>query len=64
MNMRDLIPWGRNQQTTQSRYREEGDRDQSFHVSPVSDQTTAFRMLSKPECIRRWSFDAGGRMTN
>jgi len=31
MNMRDLIPWGRNQQTTPSRYREEGDPFMTLH---------------------------------
>jgi HSP20 family protein len=31
MNMRDLIPWGRNQQTTPSRYGEEGDPFMTLH---------------------------------
>ncbi len=31
MNMRDLIPWGRNQPTTPSRYREEGDPFMTLH---------------------------------
>jgi HSP20 family protein len=31
MNMRDLIPWSRNQQTTPSRYREEGDPFMTLH---------------------------------
>ena len=31
MNMRDLIPWGRNQLTTPSRYREEGDTFMTLH---------------------------------
>ncbi|MBO1905742.1 Hsp20/alpha crystallin family protein [Microvirga sp. 3-52] len=31
MNMRDLIPWGRNQQTTPSRYRDEGDPFLTLH---------------------------------
>jgi HSP20 family protein len=31
MNMRDLIPWGRSQQTTPSRYREEGDPFMTLH---------------------------------
>jgi HSP20 family protein len=31
VNMRDLIPWGRNQQTTPSRYREEGDPFMTLH---------------------------------
>jgi HSP20 family protein len=31
MNMRDLIPWGRNPQTTPSRYREEGDPFMTLH---------------------------------
>ncbi|QRM33929.1 Hsp20/alpha crystallin family protein [Microvirga sp. VF16] len=31
MNMRDLIPWGRNEQTTPSRYREEGDPFMTLH---------------------------------
>ena len=31
MNMRDLIPWGRNQQTTPSRYREESDPFMTLH---------------------------------
>ncbi len=31
MNMRDLIPWGRNQQTAPSRYREEGDPFMTLH---------------------------------
>ena len=31
MTMRDLIPWGRNQQTTPSRYREEGDPFMTLH---------------------------------
>ncbi len=31
MNMRDLIPWGRNQQVTPSRYREEGDPFVTLH---------------------------------
>ncbi|KFG69323.1 Hsp20/alpha crystallin family protein [Microvirga sp. BSC39] len=31
MNMRDLIPWGRNQQTTPSRYREEADPFMTLH---------------------------------
>jgi HSP20 family protein len=31
MNMRDLIPWGRNQQTTPSRYRDEGDPFMTLH---------------------------------
>jgi HSP20 family protein len=31
MNMRDLIPWGRNQQTTPSRYREEVDPFMTLH---------------------------------
>ncbi len=31
MNMRDLIPWGRNSQTTPSRYREEGDPFMTLH---------------------------------
>ena len=31
MNMRDLIPWGRNQQTTPSRYRDEGDPFMILH---------------------------------
>jgi HSP20 family protein len=31
MNMRDLIPWGRTQQTTPSRYREEADPFMTLH---------------------------------
>ena len=31
MNMRDLIPWGRNQQTTPSRYRDEADPFMTLH---------------------------------
>jgi HSP20 family protein len=31
MNMRDLIPWGRSQQTTPSRYRDEGDPFLTLH---------------------------------
>ena len=31
MNMRDLIPWGRREQTTPSRYREEGDPFMTLH---------------------------------
>jgi HSP20 family protein len=31
MIVRDLIPWGRNQQTTPSRYREEGDPFMTLH---------------------------------
>lgn len=31
MNMRDLIPWGRNHQATPSRYREEGDPFMTLH---------------------------------
>ena len=31
MNMRDLIPWGRNQQTTPSRYRDESDPFMTLH---------------------------------
>jgi HSP20 family protein len=31
MNMRDLIPWGRNPQTTPSRYREESDPFMTLH---------------------------------
>ena len=31
MNMRDLIPWGRNQQTTPSHYRDEGDPFMTLH---------------------------------
>ncbi len=31
MNMRDLIPWGRNAQTTPSPYREEGDPFMTLH---------------------------------
>ena len=31
MNMRDLIPWGRNAQTTPSRYREEADPFMTLH---------------------------------
>jgi HSP20 family protein len=31
MNMRDLIPWGRNQQTAPSRYRDEGDPFLTLH---------------------------------
>ena len=31
MTMRDLIPWGRNQQTTPSRYRDEGDPFMTLH---------------------------------
>jgi len=31
MNMRDLIPWGRSEQTTPSRYREEGDPFMTLH---------------------------------
>jgi HSP20 family protein len=31
MNMRDLIPWGRNQQTTPSRYRDEDDPFMTLH---------------------------------
>jgi HSP20 family protein len=31
MNMRDLIPWGRNQQATPSRYRDEGDPFMTLH---------------------------------
>ena len=31
MNMRDLIPWGRNQQTTPSRYREDSDPFMILH---------------------------------
>jgi HSP20 family protein len=31
MNMRDLIPWGRNPQTTPSRYRDEGDPFMTLH---------------------------------
>jgi len=31
MNMRDLIPWGRNQQTAPSRYREENDPFMTLH---------------------------------
>ncbi len=31
MNMRDLIPWGRNEQTTPSRYRDEGDPFMTLH---------------------------------
>ena len=31
MNMRDLIPWGRNAQTTPSSYREEGDPFMTLH---------------------------------
>jgi len=31
MNMRDLIPWGRNQQTTPSRFREEADPFMTLH---------------------------------
>jgi HSP20 family protein len=31
MNMRDLIPWGRSQQTTPSRYRDEGDPFMTLH---------------------------------
>jgi HSP20 family protein len=31
MNMRDLIPWGRNQQTTPGRYRDEGDPFMTLH---------------------------------
>jgi HSP20 family protein len=31
MNMRDLIPWGRNTQTTPSRYRDEGDPFMTLH---------------------------------
>ena len=31
MNMRDLIPWGRSEQTTPSRYREEGDLFMTLH---------------------------------
>ena len=31
MNMRDLLPWGRTQQTTPSRYREEGDPFMTLH---------------------------------
>ena len=31
MNMRDLSPWGRNEQTTPSRYREEGDPFMTLH---------------------------------
>ena len=31
MTMRDLIPWGRNQQTTPSRDREEGDPFMTLH---------------------------------
>jgi HSP20 family protein len=31
MNMRDLIPWGRNQQTTPSRYHDEGDPFMTLH---------------------------------
>jgi HSP20 family protein len=31
MNMRDLIPWGRNQQTTPSRYHDQGDPFMTLH---------------------------------
>jgi HSP20 family protein len=31
MNMRDLIPWGRSEQTTPSRYRDEGDPFMTLH---------------------------------
>ena len=31
MSMRDLIPWGRSEQTTPSRYREEGDPFMTLH---------------------------------
>jgi HSP20 family protein len=31
MNMRDLIPWGRSQQTTSSRFRDEGDPFMTLH---------------------------------
>jgi HSP20 family protein len=31
MNMRDLIPWGRSQQTTPSRFRDEGDPFMTLH---------------------------------
>jgi HSP20 family protein len=63
MNMRDLIPWGRNQQTTPSRYREEGDpfmtlhREmnrlfddvfRSFDVAPFGSLTGAGRTMGWP----------------
>jgi HSP20 family protein len=63
MNMRDLIPWGRNTQTTPSRYREEGDpfmtlhREmnrlfddvfRSFDVAPFGSLSSAGRTMGWP----------------
>jgi HSP20 family protein len=63
MNMRDLIPWGRNPQTTPSRYREEGDpfmtlhREmnrlfddvfRSFDVAPFGSLSSAGRTMGWP----------------
>jgi HSP20 family protein len=64
MNMRDLIPWGRNQQTTPSRYREEGDPFMTLHremnrlfddvfrgfdMAPFGSLSGAGRMMGWPQ---------------
>jgi HSP20 family protein len=48
MNMRDLIPWGRNQQTTPSRYREEGDPFMTLHREMNRLFDDVFRTFDMP----------------
>ena len=50
MNMRDLIPWGRNPQTTPSPYREEGDPFMTLHreMNRLFDDVFRGRMAGWP----------------
>ena len=53
MNMRDLIPWGRNQQTTPSRYRDEGDPFMTLHREMNRLFDDAFRTFDAPALFGR-----------
>ena len=59
MNMRDLIPWGRNAQTTPSPYREEGDPFMTLHREMNRLFDDVFRGL---DIAPFGSFGAMGRM--
>ena len=59
MNMRDLIPWGRNQQTTPGRYRDEGDPFMTLHREMNRLFDDAFRNF---EVAPFRSFGGMGRM--
>ncbi len=65
MTMRDLIPWGRNQQTTPSRYREDSDPFMTLHremnrlfddvfrgfdITPLGSIGSTGRTMGWPSC--------------